>query len=432
MTCPKCGAQQAAGDECIHCGVIFAKLRPRTPTTVPHSAPAPAQPLAPSKAAAKPVARLLQHAKELLRTAAPDVGQRVTFFSQMARLTGANVPVPEALMHVEAILGARALGRAAAAMRAEISAGGRLSQAMAARPWAFDALEVALIEGVESSGLIHVACAQLQARLEAHKTVQQSLISAFGYPLLVAVTACITGPVPRYLSAGPAAYAADLAANLLILVAFIGLAFFVLPAVVRHPRVLPTFLERGAHVPGLRSILLKRRFWLVFDAMTRALGAGIMPREALRLATVASGEPSVALAGVRATNAFAEGEAFASVFALLPGIDRETLALLAAAERSATLRQTFEEQAAHKRTAYDRQLSGLRTAIRVGLSAVLAVSVGAALVKQITAGLSDPLAGLSSEDKAEAERAFRQIGPGDLHEAQKLMEQMLPAADAEP
>lgn len=432
MKCPKCGAQQAAGDECIHCGVIFAKLRPRMPTAAPSQAQPPAPPVAAPKSAEKPLELFLRQARELLRTAAPDVGQRVTFFSQMARLTGASVPVPEALTHIEAILGARSLGREAAAMRTEISAGGRLSEAMAARPWAFDALEVALIEGVEASGRIHVACAQLQARLENQKAVQQSLISAFGYPLLVALTACITGPVPRYLSAGPAAYAADLASNLVLLGTFVGVTFFLLPAVVRHPRVLPTFLERGSRLPGLRSILLKRRFWLVFDAMTRALGAGIMPRESLRLATGASGEPAVAEAGVRATNAYADGETFASVFAMLPGIDGETLALLAAAERSATLRQTFEEQAAHKRAAYDRQLSGLRTAIRVGLSAVMAVSVGVSLIRQISAGLSDPLAGLSAEDKAEAERAFRQIGTGDLHEAQKMLEELEPAADAEP
>ncbi len=431
MRCPKCGAEQADGEECVRCGVVFAKLRPRTPDVAPPAAPQAAQPAAPKSPPPNQAAKPLRSLRELLRTATPDTAQRITFFSQMARLTGASVPVPEALAHVEAILGARTLGRAAAAMRTEIAAGSRLSEAMARRPWLFDGLEVALIEGVEPTGRLQVACAQLQGRLESQKEVQHALITSFGYPLLVALTACITAPVPRYLTAGAAAYAASLAGNLMILGTFIGTVFFLVPAIARHPKVSPRLLALGAKLPMASSLVLKRRFWLVFDAMTRALGAGISPREAMRLATSATGEPCVSAAGTRATEAFQGGESFSGAFGLLPGIDRETLAVLAAAERSATLRQTFEEQAAEKRAAYNRQLGGVRTAIRVGISTLLALAIGYDLIQQIRAGIADPLAGLSAEDQSEASRAFKQLSPADMSDAEHMLKQLLPP-DAAP
>lgn len=431
MRCPKCGAQQPDAEECVRCGVVFAKLKPRAPTVAPPGA----TPTAPQPAASVPPPKALggawHRAREWWRTATPDTAQRMTFFSQMARLTAANVPVPEALAHVGAILGARTLGRAAHVMRTEIAAGGRLSEAMARRPWLFDGLEVALIECVEPTGRLHVACAQLQGRLESRKEVQQALITSFGYPLLVALTACVTLPVPRYLTAGAAAYAASLAGNLLILGAIVGALFFLLPAIARHPNVSPYLLQWGARVPIAGDLIIKRRFWLVFDAMTRALGAGIAPRESLRLATSASGEPGVAEAGALATEAFRAGETFAGAFRLLPGIDRETLAVLAAAERSAALRQTFEEQAGEKRAAYSRQLGAVRTIIRVGMSTALALVIGYDLIQQIRSGLADPLASLSAEDRSEAARAFKQLAPNDLSEAERTLKQLLPP-DAAP
>lgn len=348
---------------------------------------------------------------------------RVLLLQQLGRMCAARMPILEALDELGPIVGPGPAGVAVARLRLDVAAGATLSAAMAGVPGVFDEVEVALVAAAEGTDRLGPTCLRLSERLVELQRLHGALRTSFGYPLFVAATACLTLPIPRLMTHGGAQFAADVVGNFLLLGLVLLLAWVVLPVVLARPRVRALLLQVGALLPGLRQVVLGRRFLHVFDALERALAAGLAPGPALALATRMTGEPHVAAAGqlaektlaMQADSPMQPGQVptkngatgLAAELGKLPDLDRQSQALLASAERTSTLSLALAEQAQARRETYQRHLRAAALAVRGGVSLLMAAIVAASVISRFRETTGDPLAMMPSADQEELRRELQ-------------------------
>ncbi|WP_417482097.1 type II secretion system inner membrane protein GspF [Maricaulis sp.] len=120
-----------------------------------------------------------------------DLGTRdlMLITRQLAALVDAGMPVEESLDLVGRQLERHATRRIIMAVRARVTEGSRLADAMAAAPGSFPPVYRALIAAGESSGSLGMVLSRLADHLEAEETVRNKVVGALVYPAVLAVVA---------------------------------------------------------------------------------------------------------------------------------------------------------------------------------------------------------------------------------------------------
>ncbi len=106
---------------------------------------------------------------------------------QLATLTGAGLPLDEALSSVAGHLDQAALVRAFGAVREKVLQGEALNAALACHPRIFPPLYISMIEVGEHSGTLDQVLCQLADFLEEQARMRSRLQAAMAYPVLMAI-----------------------------------------------------------------------------------------------------------------------------------------------------------------------------------------------------------------------------------------------------
>lgn len=129
--------------------------------------------------------------------------ERMLVTRQLASLLGAGMPVAECLGLLAQQGGRHHMRRVLMAVRARVSEGERLSDAMQAFPKSFPAVYRAMVSAGESAGGLDLVLARLADYLEKEETVANRIAGALIYPLVLStvalgvVTLLMTFVVPR-------------------------------------------------------------------------------------------------------------------------------------------------------------------------------------------------------------------------------------------
>lgn len=421
MICPACGHDQPQADDCARCGVVIARFKPRPVRPLPaREGPLAATPVPPAPATApnatlpRPTPTPRVPTPSLRSRQPPSLRTKARYFQQVGRLTGAGVPLDEALATVLPLAGTGALRTAIVAMRADLQANRTLPHAMARHPHVFDEVEVALTEAATHTGELVQACDHLHARLVAAADVRSSVLSALAYPLFVLATSFVLMPLPLLFTDSVTAFLVAVLGRLVVMLAVLAAVALAGPIVLAKPQVRARLLTLGSAVPGLGRALTHRRLALTLDVLARAVRAGLKLPLALDLAGRASGEPAVERTVREANVALQAGQPLSQALAALKGLDPEGLALIAAGEKSGHLAESLQEQADAWLTTWRRDVKLGGQILRWGLSLLVLLSVAYGIAQQFRQVLTgDPL-GLDSspegrELRQELDKAMKQM-----------------------
>ncbi|WP_417490570.1 type II secretion system inner membrane protein GspF [Maricaulis sp.] len=108
---------------------------------------------------------------------------------QLSALVDAGMPVEESLALVGRQLEKHSMRRILMAVRARVTEGKRLADAMAAEPGSFPPVYRALIAAGEASGGLGLVLSRLADHLEAEQAVSNKVVGALVYPAVLAVVA---------------------------------------------------------------------------------------------------------------------------------------------------------------------------------------------------------------------------------------------------
>jgi type IV pilus assembly protein PilC len=133
-----------------------------------------------------PVARVLRRS---LHIGVPGRRALLTFFRSFATLVRAGVPLQRSLDVCIARTGDGALREALRAVAADVERGTTIGDALARRPRAFGALQVAMIRAGESGGILDDVLERLAGLLERDADVRKKLRAALAYPAAVLAAA---------------------------------------------------------------------------------------------------------------------------------------------------------------------------------------------------------------------------------------------------
>ncbi len=442
MRCPKCAFEQPHGRECMRCGVIFAKVtssrapaagalapstlpeRPREspattaqPGVVPQShtsraAPEAAKASPPSQATGAAAARG-QIAKLARRANARPrrrrTRRRALILRELAIMTSAGTALDEALETLaQALRGGD--GRALRAAAKLLRAGHPLSDALS-RGAGLEAVEVALLVTAERTGRLPELLAQLADRAEALEEVSGKVVTSLAWPIMTLVMAALMMPIPALVKSGVGAYLAQSAAWLSGLA---GAGLFVVvgvPTILRVPAIRDLVLMVVDPLPGIGRFTRTRRMSLLFGALGPALDCGLPLAEALDLAAGATGERRVRVIMARIAPSLAAGGDLALLLAPIPGMDSACRARIASGARSGRLADACLRLATEQGRAYRQSVEWMGAAVRLSLTLLITLVVGASVMDQMMELMSNPLSMVPGPEGRELERELFKVLP---------------------
>ena len=107
------------------------------------------------------------------------------FYRQFATLIGAGLPLFQALVSLEGNTSNPRLKKLAADAYMHVQRGGKLSEAFAARPWLFNAMQIATLQAAEQGGMLDDALRRLAGYVEHELEVKRLITAETLYPKLV-------------------------------------------------------------------------------------------------------------------------------------------------------------------------------------------------------------------------------------------------------
>jgi type II secretory pathway component PulF len=294
------------------------------------------------------------------------------FFRSLATLAEAGVPLDRAL-RIAPVTGR--VGGFAAAVRARVQEGARLSAALAAQP-GVPALAVGLVRAGEHAQL-DVALAEAATQLERDADLRAQIVSALAYPLLLLVAGCGTIAVlviailPRFVALlGDAGTAVPPATRALLAVSAVVSGFWMplgLAALLGGIALGRWILSPVGHEALLRlPIVGPMRLGFATARSARALsallGTGTPALRALETAAAAAGDHAVAARIRRAAGRVHTGGSLAVALAAEGAFDAQALELAHAGEASGRLAVLLRHGATLAET---QALRTLQSAIRL-------------------------------------------------------------------
>lgn len=220
-------------------------------------------------------------------------GRRAAFYQQLGELTGAGIGLLGALEHLERNPPEASYRGPIQTLRAEISSGLTLSEALSRLgPW-LPSFDLALLHAGEQSGRLDVCFRLLADYYSERARLSRQLLADMAYPAFLVHCAVFIFPFARFFQSGDwLTYFAQTFGVLVPLYALIG--FMIYAAQGRHGEKWRSLVEATLQrVPVLgtarRSLALSR----LASALEALLRAGVTIIEAWELAANACGSPQL-------------------------------------------------------------------------------------------------------------------------------------------
>ncbi len=217
--------------------------------------------------------------------------QRGEFYYQLAQLTGAGVPLTNALDHLQRQQLGRSYRQAAVQIRQNIEEGHTFTESLRRLGAWLPEFDLALLQAGEQSGRLD-ACFRLLADYYRNRArIARQMLGDLAYPVFLVHFAVFLFPFPSFfLSGNLAAYLGQTLGILLPI--YVLIALLIYAAQSRHGETWRAGMESVvARVP----ILGKARQYLALARLAAALegllAAGVLIAEAWEMAATASGSP---------------------------------------------------------------------------------------------------------------------------------------------
>lgn len=339
------------------------------------------------------------------------VRRRALILRELATMTSAGTALPAALQTLASALGG-ADGRTLARAARQLADGAPLSEVLVDGA-GFEAVEGALLITAERTGRLPELLGQLADRAEALAEVRSRVLASLAWPMITVLVGAVMMPVPALIQRGVGAYLAECAMWLGALAAGAAVIGVGIPAALRVPAIADIVIAVLDPIPGIGTFIRTRRLSLLFGALGPALECGLPITEALELAANATGERSVRNRMAKIGPRLVAGEDLAQLLAEISGVNRETRARIASGVQSGRLADACMRLANEQAIAYRRAVEWMGTAIRLGLTLLITVLVGASIVRHMQQLLTAPLGGMggdASELQRELMRALPSLG----------------------
>lgn len=323
---------------------------------------------------------------------------RLLMTRQLATLTGAGLPLAEALNIVSSQTEHPASRRILVALREKVLEGERLSAAMLAFPESFPAVYRAMVAAGESSGALGAVLDRLAVHLEKSAALSRKVTTALIYPCALAITAMavitvlMVAIVPR-LAAQFGSMSVTLPALTRVMIAtseflqegwmflLAGLAGIILGARVlaRRPAVKARLDRVSLSIPGLGGFLRRVEAARFARTLSVLLAAGTVMPDALRAARKASSNTHIVALLDTVVSEVESGRTLSSALENAHFLPALTLHMIAAGERSAALEAMLPRAAdqleAELEAASATTLSLLEPAIIIVMGAIVTTIV---------------------------------------------------------
>jgi len=323
---------------------------------------------------------------------------RLLMTRQLATLTGAGVPLAEALNIVASQTGQAFSRRILVALREKVLEGERLSTAMQAWPESFPPVYRAMVSAGESSGALGAVLERLATHLEKSAALSRKVMTALIYPCALGVTALVViavlmvAIVPRLaaqfdtmsvtlpaLTRVMIALSEFLQDGWMLLLAGLAAGIIGLRILARRPAVKARLDRVSLQIPGLGGFLRRVEAARFARTLSVLLAAGTVLPDALRAARKATTNSHIVAALDNVVTEVESGRTLASALEKAGFLPALTLHMIAAGERSAALETMLPRAAdqleADLEAASATALSLLEPAIIIVMGAIVALIV---------------------------------------------------------
>ena len=321
------------------------------------------------------------------------------FFRQFATLINAGIPLYQALGSLESATANKKLKEIAKAGQKQVEAGGKFSDVMAAYPWIFQPVQIALVRAAEQGGMLDVALRQIADYVEHELEIRRLISRETLYPKIVLFVALmilgiggITGGMMalvglvlgqltplQYLESTIGA-GFGLLVPILLSVAIFRLFLFNVPAV---REAYDTFKMYVPVTGKITRMFALSRFTRTFATLYRA---GFLIPECLRIAGDASGNAVLRKFAIRGIRRTEEGGLVSDALAdsaLVPPI---ALNMFRTGETTGNMDATLDKVADYYEA--EGKMKSHQSAIILGVVVflIVAVMVGSQIVGFYTGG----------------------------------------------
>jgi type II secretory pathway component PulF len=282
---------------------------------------------------------------------------------------------------------------------AALRGGALLSNAAASAPELFPPGERGLLEVGELTGRLPEVLTRMAAALSRRAAVRRNLLKSSAYPVFLLVMATLSLPLPELVTArGIGGYLVQAGSGLALLVGLVCLVIFAPRLMAR--RDLGTGLRRFAwkapvfgflYRPGVRAETLQ--------AAAIGIASGLGLPQTLRLASIASGDPSAADACREIARRVDAGSDLSSAFAAVDFLPPAMLLSITGGERGGDLDVVLARLAEESLAEHERRTG---TALKVFGWTLMAVVFGVLAYKII--GQAQTVTGVPDDVLRQIER----------------------------
>ena len=400
MFCPQCGTEQAESEECIACGVVFAKWgRPSAAAQEAKEAAANnIEPTVTQIALDEAMVRIRESWEKTPLLPIGGISRREVrvLSDNLARLIRSGVSIGEGLMTL-ANSSSASVREHLVQVKQQLESGASLAESLTSHGALYSPAHVALVHAAERVGKPHEAFESIRDDLDLREQQLRELRKHLTYPGILIVLWFVMAPVGALLTGGSLfSYFVDVVTPILsIWLAWWGIRFVLhlIPKEVRAGERLQNLMWlMPLHAGDAYRAHVRANFC---RCLSRALSAGLPLYESLRISAEATGDGYTMESADRIMVQIQSGAGLSNAMAGTRLIPAGELMSISTGERSGELDQAFEHLADHFRAELQAKLAVTATAIGVVLSAALLLAIASSIVGGYTEALQGSLEQLS-------------------------------------
>ena len=383
MFCPQCGFEQAENQECVSCGIVYAKWgRPSAAAREAAEEAAAQDPSVTQIALDEAMVRIRESWEKTPLLPIGGISRREVrvLSDNLARLLRSGIGLREGLMTL-ANTSSAAVREHLVQLNLQLDSGASLAEALTGHGALYSPAHVALVHAAERTGKTHEAFESIRDDLDLREQQVRELRKHLTYPGLLVLLYIIVSPVSELVTGGSGlSYLVDVITPILgIWLLWWGVRFIL--------HLIPKEMRAGERMQNLLWLMplhlgdayrahVRANFC---RCLGRALAAGLPVFESLRISAEATGDGYAMESANRIGVQIQSGATLSSAMSGTRLIPAGELMSISAGERAGELDQSFEHLAEHYREELQSKLAVTATALGLILSAALLLAIASGI-----------------------------------------------------